>query len=164
MCGGVGFKIKNIPDKELKKHYSPELIKRFKHKDRVESFFWHKDAVLPIKENGSTRLAHWGNKDEDVHLPKTGWARSESLQEGKWDYLKPEEVDIPIESGYEKKTWFDMPKGAKGVIVRKNSDERVYMITKEASEEYKKETGHGREPLGEKKNYEHELNLQKKLI
>ena len=111
MCGGVGFRVKNIPDEELKKYYSPEYIEKIKKTGRGESFFWLRDAVLPIKVNGKTQLKLWGNKDEDVRLPSTGWARVESLEMGKWDYLSPEEVDIIIESGYEKKVWFDMPNG-----------------------------------------------------
>jgi len=153
MCGGVGFKIKNIPDKELQKFYSPELIKRFKTTGRIESFFWYKDPILPVKTKKGVQLMLWGNKDENIKLPKTGWAKEESLKEGKWNWLKPEPVDIPVESGYEKKTWFEMPAGTKGVVVKKENNERVYMITKEASDEYKKATGHDREPLGEKRNY-----------
>ena len=164
MCGGVGFKIKNIPEEELKKHYSPGLIKRFKTTGRVESFFWQKEAVLPAHTEAGDRLLKWGNKEEEARLPKTGWARNESLKQGKWDYLKPEPVDIPVDSGYEKKTWFDLPQGTKGVVVKRDQDERIYMITKEASADYKRETGHDREPLGEKKNYEHELGRQPKLV
>ena len=163
MCGGVGFRIKNIPDKELKKHYSPELIKRFKSGDRVESFFWYKDPVLPVETKEGVQLMLWGNKDLDIKLPKTGWAKKESLKIGKWDYLHPEMVEIPIEAGYEKKVWFNMPKGTKGIVVEKNKNKRVYMITQDASQEYKKETGHNREPPGEKENYEH-IDKQKKLI
>jgi hypothetical protein len=154
MCGGVGFKTKNIPDKELKKFYSPELIKRFKTTGRIESFFWLKEPVLPVKIKQGTQLVIWGNKDNNLKLPKTGWAKQESLKDGKWNYLNPEPVDIQVDSGYEKKTWFDLPKGTKGIVVKRDNKERVYMITKEAGDEYKKATGHDREPLGEKKNYE----------
>lgn len=155
MCGGAGFKIKNIPEKELNKFYSPELIKRFKTTGRIESFFWQKNAVLPVESKNGEQLVLWGNKDENLKLPKTGWAKEESIKRGKWDYLHPEIVDIPIDQGYEKKTWFDLPKGTKGLVVKKGEDNRVYMITKEASEEYQEQTGHNREPLGEKKNYKH---------
>ncbi len=153
MCGGVGYKTRNIPEEELKKYYSPQLIERFKSSGRVESFFWHKDAVLPVRTKRGIQLKLWGNKDERLKLPKTGWAKEESLKGGRWDYLHPEPVDIPVDSGYEKKTWFDLPEGTKGIVVRHGEEERVYMVTKEASEEYRKETGHGREPLGKKKNY-----------
>ena len=77
MCGGVGFTIKNIEEKELKRHYSPELIKRFKNNERVESFFWEKTSLLPIKTKEGVHLKLWGNKDRDLKLPKTGWVRSE---------------------------------------------------------------------------------------
>jgi len=165
MCGGVGYKTKNIPEKELKKYYSPELIKRFKRSGRVETFFWNEKPALPVKTKQGIQLKLWGNKSGDIKLPKTGWARSESLQEGKWDYLHPKLVDIPVESGYEKKTWFEFKDGTKGALVKdKKGEEHVFMITKEASEEYKRETKHDREPPGEKSNYEHEIDKQEKLI
>jgi hypothetical protein len=164
MCGGVGFKIKNISDNELKKYYSPELIKRFKTTGRIESFFWYKDAVLPVQSEKETQLLFWGNKDDNIKLPKTGWAKEESLREGKWNYMHPKLVNIPIEAGYEKKTWFNMPQGTKGVVVKRDDNERVYMVTKDASEEYRQQTGHDREPVGEKENYEHELGKMDKLL
>jgi hypothetical protein len=154
MCGGVAYKIKNVPAAELKKYYSPELIKRFKTEAQAESFFWYKNAVLPIKDKfGKVQLKLWGNKDKDLKLPKTGWARAESLLDGKWNYLKPEEVKILASHGYEKKTCFEFENGTKGIIVKKDGEERVYMITKKADEIYKKETGHDREPLGKKIKY-----------
>jgi hypothetical protein len=165
MCGGVGFKTKNIPAEELKKFYSPELLRRFKTSGRIESFFWHNDPILPVKnKDGGIKLERWGNKDDAGKLPKTGWAKEESLKIGKWDYLHPEFVDIPVDSGYEKKTWFDLPEGTKGIIVKRAGEERVYMITREASNEYKLETGHGREPLGEKINYEHVIEVRSKKL
>lgn len=109
MCGGVGFQIKNIPEEELNKYYSPKLIKRFKTTGRIESFFWYKDAVLLVKSKEEIRIMFWGNKDEEIKLPKASWAKEESLREGKWNYMHPEIVDIPIDSGYEKKTWFNRP-------------------------------------------------------
>ena len=153
MCGGVGFKIKNIPDEELVKYFSPELIDRFKEAGRIESFFWYKNAVLPVLAGKSIRLKIWGNKDDALKLPKTGWAKEESLIAGKWDYLHPEKVKIAADSGFEKKVWFDLPEGTEGILVKRGEQERIYMITKEASEEYKKATGHDREPPGKKLNF-----------
>jgi hypothetical protein len=151
MCGGVGFKIKNLPKSELRKYYSPALIKRFSEAGKIESFFWEKNSVLPVRTKKGIQLKLWGNKDENIKLPKTGWAKIESIKIGKWGYLHPEIVDIPVDSGYEKKVWFCLPQGTKGVVVQKGNNERVYMITKEADEVYKLITKHDREPLGNKK-------------
>lgn len=153
MCGGVGFKIENVPESELKKRYSPDLVKKIKDKGRLEQFYWHKDAVLPVKKGAKTQLIIWGNKDKEVDLPKTGWAKKESLEQGRWDWLKPDAVDLPIDKGYEKKVWFDMPQGSKGIVARdkKGENERVYMITEPASDQYEKETKHDRQPVGRKK-------------
>jgi hypothetical protein len=153
MCGGVGYAVKKINEEELRKYYSQELIDRFKSSGKVESFFWHKNASLPIQTKNGVRLKMWGNKDEEIKLPRTGWARDESLKLGKWNYLSPEPVDILVDTGYEKKACFNTPSGLQGILVKKGDEERVYMLTEEASEEYQKETGHNREPLGEKRDY-----------
>jgi len=78
-------------------------MKKFKTSGRIESFFWEKNPVLPVKTKKGIQLKLWGNKNEDIKLPKTGWAKKESLAIGKWDYLHPEIVDIMADSGYEKK-------------------------------------------------------------
>jgi hypothetical protein len=153
MCGGVGYKIKNISEKELLKYYQSEAVQLFLAEGKAKSFFWHPNAVLPIKHKTGIQLVLWGNKDKEIKLPQTGWAKTETLQAGKWDYLKPEPVDILVDSGYEKQVWFDLPEGTRGIIVRKGVQERVYMITQAASEEYLMATGHDREPLGVKRNY-----------
>lgn len=147
MCGGVGFKIKNIPDSELKKFYQPDMIEKFKKEGEARSFFWERNPALPVLLDGGIRLLPWGNKEHGLDLPKTGWARTESLHDRRWDYLKPELVDIPVDSGYEKSVWFKI-EGVKGIAITRKGERYVYMITKEASEEYKKQTKHDREPLG----------------
>lgn len=167
MCGGVGYTIKNISDQELKKFFSPSLIDKIKENKRIETFYWYKDPILPVKTKRGIQLMIWGNKDKNLKLPQTGWAKQESLTVGKWNWLHPEIVDIPVDSGYEKKVWFDLPEGTKGVIVKDSQKnvERVYTVTKPASKKYIDETSHDREPLGEKKNYRKEekrLKIQKK--
>jgi hypothetical protein len=148
MCGGVAYRYKNIKESELEHFYSPEEIEKARQSGRVESFFWQKQASLPIITKDGLKLCEWGNKDKTIKLPLTGWARSESIEIGKWDYLRPEFVDIFVDSGYEKKVWFDFRGKAKGLLFKDNGKERVYMITKEAGSEYQKLTGHDREPLG----------------
>ncbi len=49
-------------------------------------------------------------------------------------------------------------------MVKRDSKRRVYMIIKDASTEYQEQTGHNRESIGEKENYEYELGKQTKLI
>lgn len=155
MCGGVGFKIKNIPEEELRKFYSADQVKRMKKENHAESFFWDKTPVMPVKDENKEKLVEWGNRDEENKLPQTGWAKQESIDKGRWKWLHPKNVDIPAESGYEKKVWFGLPDGLKGLLVNdKEGHERVYMITKEASKKYKDKTGHDREPIGRKENYQ----------
>ena len=150
MCGGANFSVKNISQKELEKFYTSAQAQQIKQAGIFESFFWEKQPVLPISMPAGTQLRLWGNKSQGNNLPLTGWARIESLQSGKWDRWQPEPVDLPLERGYEKKAWFKFKRGAKGILVKNEQDERVYIITQNASAEYRQATGHDREPVGDK--------------
>lgn len=148
MCGGIGFRSDKISESELSQFYSDEDIKKFKQKGIVYSFFWRKNDPLPYINNDKVNLAIWGNKDKDKKLPQTGWAKLESLEEGKWDYLKPKKITIPASKGHEKSIWFDIEEGITGISVDdKDKRKHIYMLTKPASEKYLKLTKHDREPV-----------------
>jgi hypothetical protein len=153
MCGGYKATIKDISDKDLKRFYTPEQIEHLKKSGFIESRFWDKRPVLPVEFDGQIRLFDWGNRDKKAPFPVTGWAKKESIDAGRWKYLRPEEIKIPISKGYEKKVWFDMPEGTKGLLVEKQGDKRVYMITEEAHEQYLRKTKHPRMPVGKKENF-----------
>lgn len=147
MCGGIAYKISKIPKKELERFYSKFEIEKFEKRGEAESFFWSKKPVLPIEIDNKISPFDWGNRDKTVPLPQTGWAKDESLNAGKWNYLHPKSAKIPVEKGYEKGVWFK-PKGDFAAIVVEKDDERAaYMVTKPATPEYKKLTGHDREPV-----------------
>lgn len=147
MCGGIGYRIDKIPKKELKKYYDDKQIRAFEDKGEFQSFFWSKQPLLPIEEKGQVELKEWGNRDKNIKLPQTGWAKAESINEGKWAYLKPDFVKIVADRGYEKGVWFSLKKeGFQGVKVSRDDLERVYMITKPADEKYLRLTKHNRQP------------------
>lgn len=152
MCGAIGIKYDPSFKKELLRFFSEDEIKQFERRGEIVFAFWDKQPILPIKDGNTVRLYEWGNRESNTPLPKTGWARLESLLGKKWDHLKPKVVLIPAQRGCEKKVWFDLDKDIKAVLVKKGDVERVYMITEEASEEYKELTGHERMPRLQSKN------------
>lgn len=147
MCGGISFKISQIPKSELVRVYGKEKAGLLREKGYIESKYWDQRPVLPIAEGEQVKLFDWGNRDKSINLPRTGWAMQESLEVGKWDYLNPQQVNIIADWGYEKGVWFEIEGEIAGIKVEKNGIERVYMETKPASSEYKKMTGHDREPV-----------------
>lgn len=148
MCGGLAFPIKRIAENELEKWFTPGEFTEIKKKGIATTYFWSKKPFLPIEKDGEVHLVAWGNRDKNIKLPPTGWAKQESIDEGKWFYLHPQEVTIPVVQGVEKKVWFDVPSGAfRGIIVEKDGEPHAYMMTKEASPEYLKLTGHDRQPI-----------------
>ncbi|PIZ99207.1 MAG: hypothetical protein COX77_02195 [Candidatus Komeilibacteria bacterium CG_4_10_14_0_2_um_filter_37_10] len=143
MCGGIGFTIQEISDQELAQFYTSEEIESFRKKQEATSFFWSAHPILPIKQDDKTILRPWGNRDKSVKLPLTGWAQEESVTAGRWQYLKPQRVKILAERGCEKKKWFKVNNGLAGILIQ----DRVYMLTREASDQYFKLTGHPRMPI-----------------
>jgi hypothetical protein len=156
MCGGVIFPYKKEYREMLEQFYSPEEVARFEATGEVRSLYWQPgEPVLPVlasedeEESAAAppRLMRWGNRDKEAQFPKTGWARMESIEEGKWRYFKPKPALIPVSYGVEKGKWFSIQTGIAGLVVQKDGEERVYMLTKEANPEFFDHTHHERMPI-----------------
>ncbi len=149
MCAGITFPIDTIKPNELDQFFTPEEFGKQRKGDSVQTFFWQNKPFLPAEdESGEIHLYHWGNRDKFFKMPKTGWAKIESVQDGLWDWLAPKTVWIPSLMGYEKRKWFRTPEGIKGVRVRYHNITRVYLLTTKANQQFLQYTGHDRMPMG----------------
>ena len=146
MCGGVRFKYDEKLEAALSEMYTAEQIDLARASGTVQSVFWQPRPVLPAIVDGDLRLFDWGNRDDALKLPKTGWVRIESLDAGKWNYLRPNAVVIPAFQGVEKKVWFGIDHGIQGFLVQRGDQQRVYMLTLPPTPEYRALTGHDRMP------------------
>src|SRR5437868_6513394 len=114
MCGGVIFPYRKEYAETLAQIYPKGAVEEFEQTGQVRSLYWQRGAepVLPVmtQEGDGKQPKHelllWGNRNKDLQLPKTGWARLNSITAGKWAYLKPEQVLIPVTYGVEKGKWF----------------------------------------------------------
>jgi putative SOS response-associated peptidase YedK len=160
MCGGVIFPYKKEYKALLDTVYSPEEVAQFEATGEVRSLYWQgPDPVLPVlveaEGTGSDteagdpelKLMRWGNRDKNKPLPQTGWARLESIEEGKWGYLKPKPAIIPVSHGVEKGKWFEINNGIAGLVVEKAGEERIYMLTEAADDDFLSHTHHNRMPV-----------------
>ena len=146
MCGGVRFKYDEKLEPMLSEIYSGEQLDAARTSGIVTSVFWQARPVLPAIVDDKLQLLDWGNRDEALKLPKTGWVRAESLEAGKWNYLRPKEIIIPAFQGVEKKIWFGIDHGIRGFLVRRGDERRIYMLTLPPTPEYRALTGHDRMP------------------
>ena len=87
MCGGVRFKYDERLEPALAKVYSGEQLEAARAAGVVTSVFWQAHPVLPALIDGDLQLFDWGNRDEALKLPKTGWVRAESLEAGAEELL-----------------------------------------------------------------------------
>jgi len=126
MCGGVKYTDKG--GKEWKVYFpSPK-------------------AALPVlKRDGEIAWVTWGKRKEEpdhVFAPG-GWARMDSIKEGKWQRFHPRPVLLPVQSFMEKdherqSHWIDVPPGQvmQGLLATRDDQTRVYVVTTDTPAEY----------------------------
>ena len=117
MCGGVIYTLNN-------------------KKERI--FFPNPYARLPVRmRDGSEQLLIWGRrKEQPGQLPQGGWARLDSIRQGKWQRFNPVAVKIVVEQFMEKDQqkqshWFSLEPGQfiQGLVARLADEQRVYVVT-----------------------------------
>ena len=148
MCKGISILRARIRQ-ELFDEY--EMIHRVRERgEQQELHFMYSDKYcqLPIIDGGDIKIVEWGNRSRKGKLPPTGWCRIESVEAGKWRWLKPEKVIIPADFGLEKAVWFQINEGMEGLLVEDEEKRpRVYMLTQAASTYYENMTRHDRMPI-----------------
>jgi len=142
MCARVIFHENEVTKEELKQ--AGITCKN----DECELSFQAKKPILLVEIEGKKKFVEWGNRDNpESKLPKTGWARKESVEKGKWTWLQPIKVKIIANKGFEKGIWFKIKEGINGLLVTdEKKKEHVYMITEQASHYFQTMTRHDRMP------------------
>lgn len=147
MCGGIAIARDSIPDAML-----DEIRDKITTRDGIEEIrFQYRDKVplLPVWKDSEFLIIEWGNRGNKLsRLPQTGWAKTESIEAGKWKYLKPEPVKIPALFGLEQGVWFHIKEGMEGILVNDEKGKpHVYMLSQPASHYYQVMTRHERMPV-----------------
>lgn len=109
-------------------------------------FFPNPEARLPVRtKDGGVTWLPWGerNKGGKITFPNGGWARLESIAQGKWKQWHPKPVQIIcdrfMEKDEEKQShWFDMEPHMiiQGLIAERDGDHRVYVVTEPPPPQY----------------------------
>lgn len=152
MCKGISINKARIRQ-ELYEEY--ELQRKLHQRTREaqeELHFMYTDpgvVLLPVEQDGQLVIMEWGNRqNKESKLPKTGWCRQESIEAGKWRWLRPEPCVIPADFGLEKGVWFTIDEGVRGVVVQDEKKRpHVYMMTTAPSVYYQNMTKHDRMPV-----------------
>ena len=117
MCGGVYYLING---------------------EEVRCYFPNPKARLPVKRrNGGIELLPWGRRKKQAgNLPLGGWARLESIYEGRWDRWHPTPVKLGVSQFMEKdiegsSRWFDITPGKwiQGLVAHWDKERRIYVVT-----------------------------------
>lgn len=108
-------------------------------------YFPNPKAALPIVRPDGDVWMKWGTRKEEPSngFVQGGWARLQSVEEGKWDKYQPERVKLATIAFMEKDPervshWFDVPPGKamEGLIAHINEEARLYVITEPMPAEY----------------------------
>jgi hypothetical protein len=151
MCSALSVQYREFTDQLIEFHKLQDHVVTRNDGAEKEIRFQYRDkkALLPAWHGSVLDIYEWGNRDSKTSkLPHTGWCRRESLEEGKWKWLKPELVDIPAAMICEKGVWLQVPEGIKGVMVLDEQKKpHVYVLTEPASHYFEVATRHNRMPV-----------------
>lgn len=112
---------------------------KYKHEGKtVTSYFPNPKAALPVlQRDGGHMLLPWGRREEQTGtLPPGGWARLDSIKQGRWDRYDPQAVRLVIEEFMEKdhaghSHWYRLDAGQwlQGLVATYGEEQRVYVVT-----------------------------------
>ena len=148
MCFGIALAISEVPEELVELHRHRVALREPGDTRELRFLFRDPKPELPVWHGNQLLIYPWGNRDGASRLPRTGWCRQESLDEGRWRHLYPTPVEIPATFGLEKGVWFLIEEGLCGVLVHDESGgPHVYMLTQPASHYYEVMTRHNRMPV-----------------
>ncbi len=108
-------------------------------------YFPQPEPKVPVQGPRGKNLVTWGRRKQETKntLPAGGWARSESLSQGRWEQWQPAPVAILAREYMEKNDrsyWFNPPENSAiaGIGIKSKKRARVYVVTRAASEPYQK--------------------------
>ena len=116
-------------------------------KDRnriVRVYFPNPKAALPVRlKSGAASWLTWGRREgETPAFPQGGWARLESIKDGKWEKYDPRPVVIVAQRFMEKDRqgishWFAIPAAQmiQGLVASIGAETRLYVVTTQAPRE-----------------------------
>ena len=96
------------------------------------------------KSDGTVEWVKWGRrKEEQAPFVQGGWARSDSIELGKWERYSPVFVKLAVHSFMEKDAemvshWIDITQGKaiEALVLDNKAEQRIYVVTENTPPEY----------------------------
>lgn len=109
-------------------------------------YFPSPKAALPVQQpDGSVEWVKWGRRKEESAkgFIQGGWARIDSIRQGKWECMNPRPALLAVEAFMEKDAernshWIAVPEGkaVQGLLATLNDETRLYVVTEDTPPEY----------------------------
>lgn len=116
----------------------PEAV-IYQYQNKIHTMYFSRaTALLPVKlANNDVKLVTWGRRQqENSEMPLGGWARLNTIYDGKWGQYLPKPVRLPIDkfmkTDYEGRVhWYEITRGQymQGLLAHEGDEYRVYIVT-----------------------------------
>lgn len=138
MLLGVSLALSEMPLEIIAQNNLNERIRERGGEREVEFLFRDAPRLMPVWHKGCLDVVTWGNRrGESRTLPCTGWTQLATVESGGWAAFQTKLVIIPASLGLDKKVWFRIHQGVRGLLVK---DEfgvpRVYIICEPSTHYY----------------------------
>src|SRR5437879_3099526 len=139
MCTAVALAVSELPLDLLETHGLSDRI-HDRGGEREVRFYWRAaPALLPVWWHGRLHIVRWGNRERaERKLPPTGWTWRETVEDGRWVALEPDEVTIPATYEFAGGVWYRVKQGMRGLLVRDRAGQPVvFMVCEPATRYYR---------------------------
>lgn len=138
MCLAVALVTSELPLSLIEEHVLADRVYERGGEAEVRFYARAVPAVLPVWWSGRLHVVKWGNRDRaERKLPPTWWTWQETVADGHWAALAPEEVLIPASYGHMNGVWYKVKQGMRGLLVRDRAGAPVvYMLCEPATRYY----------------------------
>jgi hypothetical protein len=139
MCSAIALATSELPLSLLEQHSLEDRV-HDRGGEKEVRFYWQANpTLLPVWWDGRLQVVRWGNRDRaERKLPPTGWTWKETVEDGKWSALSPEQVLVPATFGFANGVWYKVKQGMQGVLVRDRTGlPVVFLVTEPATRYYR---------------------------
>lgn len=149
MCQGIAILRSQVPDEVMERYaLRSRVVTRGGEYSELHFMRNERKPLLPVFHGGQLKICEWGNRNGRSKLPRSGWYSMEAIEAGTWRWLKPEQIEIPANYGFEKGVWYQIIQGVRGVLVYdEQAKPHAYLLTKPATHYYQIMTRCNRMPV-----------------
>jgi hypothetical protein len=138
MLSGVSLALSEVPLEIIAQNNLAKRIRERGGEREVEFLFRDAPRLLPVWCEGRLHVVTWGNRrGESRILPYTCWTHLATVESSGWAAFQTKAVIIPASLGLDKKVWFRIHQGVRGLLAKdERGVPRVYVVCEPSTRYY----------------------------